>query len=165
MDFSNPLSFFEQIGAGQPGKLPMPKLVSAESVRQEGKRRVSSIFSDFERLNGILDRHELAIQKRWMKRTREQRRKVLLSVWQDMATSHRPDFEAFTKESEQQRESGTRYEDAYLFPNINQEDLLKPRTMPLLLNARGRNTPDAFAMYDYNSTHLGQVSKAIVPVF
>ncbi|KAJ5358486.1 uncharacterized protein N7496_010899 [Penicillium cataractarum] len=65
-----------------------------------------------------------------------------------MPTMHRPDFEAFRKESEADPDRGTKY-----------------RTLPLLLNARGRHPPSHFAAADIDAMHLGLVTKAIVPIF
>jgi hypothetical protein len=48
---------------------------------------------------------------------------------------------------------------------MNQEDLLNTKTLPLLLNARGRHPPSHFAAADIEAMHLGKVSKAIAPVF
>lgn len=109
IDWNDELSFFRAIGAGKPGGLPMPTLVSPDEVRREAKQRVANIFSDHWRLRSILERHELTIQRRWLKKNREQRRRVFLTLWPDMSPSHRLNFEAFTKESEQQRESGTKF--------------------------------------------------------
>ncbi|OOQ91406.1 hypothetical protein PEBR_00543 [Penicillium brasilianum] len=78
---------------------------------------------------------------------------------------HRPDFEAFRKESEADRDRGTKYRDSFLCPFINQEDLLKTKTLSLLLNARGRRPPSHFAAADIDAMHLGLVTKAIVPSF
>lgn len=82
-----------------------------------------------------------------------------------MPASHRPDFLAFRKETERERDAGTKFRDAFMYPYINLEDLAKPRTLPLMLQSRARNAPDVFAFVDYDAAHLGFVSKAIVPPF
>lgn len=68
-----------------------------------------------------------------MKRTRGPRRKVLLTAWSNMAPSHHSDFEAFIKELEHRQEAGTRFKDAFMFSEINQETLLKRKTKPLFM--------------------------------
>jgi hypothetical protein len=83
---------------------------------------------------------------------------------------HRPDFDAFRKKSAQQKKNGTmapgtKYKDQFMWPYINQEDLLKPRALLLLLNARGRHHPCEFAAADIDAMHLGLVSIALVPLF
>ncbi|KAI9879854.1 MAG: hypothetical protein M1823_006792, partial [Watsoniomyces obsoletus] len=140
-------------------------MVSPAEVIREAGSRSKTILASWSLLKGIIDRHEATIQKRWAKKTRSQRTKILLDTWPNMASSHRPDFEAFRKETEHQRDAGTRYRDAYMWPHINQEDLSNPRTLPLLLNARGRHHPSSFAAFDGGAIHLGIVSKAIVPDF
>ncbi|KAF7556888.1 hypothetical protein G7046_g6177 [Stylonectria norvegica] len=63
-----------------------------------------------------------------------------------MRAAHRPDFAAFRKESAERRKNGTQYKDHYMWPQVDQEDLLKPRTLLLLLlDARGRHYPSQFA--------------------
>jgi hypothetical protein len=90
---------------------------------------------------------------------------TLLGAWPKMSPSHRPDFEAFKRESSAQRDAGTSFRDAYMWPSINLEDLSRPKTILLFLQARVRNTPDVFAFADADAAHLGIVTKAIVPPF
>ena len=164
--YSNPENMFRAMGAGTgPGSLPFPKIVSAAEVRREAKSRSSKVLTSWNLLHGILDRHEATIQRRWGKKTKQQRLRILLNGWPNMTAFHRPDFEAFRKETESQRDRGTRHREAYVWPHINQEDLSKPRTLLVLLNARGRHHPTEFAAYDGAAIHLGLVSKAVIPVF
>ncbi|KAK7703128.1 hypothetical protein SLS57_011071 [Botryosphaeria dothidea] len=165
IDPNDPLSFLKAMGAGN-GNLPMPtSLPSPDEVRKQARTHSTHIFQHWNFLKDAIDRHEATIQRRWMKKTKEQRRKILLSAWPNMPSTHRPDFEAFTRESDHQRTVGTKFRDAYMWPYINQEDLLKPRALLLLLNARARNPPDAFAMGDYEAAHLGYTTKALVAPF
>ena len=143
----------------------MPTMSSPSEVRKEAKEKSQSIFAHYNVLREIVERHEATIQKRWTKKTRQQRLKILLKAWPNMPTSHRPDFEAFRKESKEQRERATNYRDNFMWPYINQEDLSQTRLMPLFINARGRNPPQAFAASDNDAMHLGLVTKAIVPIF
>lgn len=164
IDWNDPSSFFKAMSAGS-GGLPMPEMKSAPEVRQEATARSANIFTSYELLHEILQRHEATIRKRWLKKTRPQRLKILLNAWPNMPRMHRPDFEAFRKESEADRNRGTKYRDSFLSPFINQEDLLSTKALPLLLNARGRHPPSHFAAADIDAMHLGLVSKAIVPIF
>jgi hypothetical protein len=79
--------------------------------------------------------------------------------------NHRPDFEAFIKESPTQKAQGTRFRDAYLRPYINVEDLIEGKMLLLFLNTRARNPPNVFARADFNALHIGQVSGAVMPAF
>lgn len=116
-------------------------------------------------MNGILDRHEPTIHKPWAKKTKNQRVQTLLGAWPKMSPFHRPDFAAFKRETPAQRDAGTKFRDAYMWPYINLEDLSKPKTLLLFLQARARKTFDVFAFADADAAHMGYVTKAIVPPF
>ncbi|CAG7937538.1 unnamed protein product [Penicillium salamii] len=165
IDWNDPSSFFKALNAGGPGGLPMPAFKSPAEVRKEATARSDGIFTTHETLRRILERHEATIQKRWLKKTRQQRLKILLNAWPDMPAVHRPDFEAFRKETEIDRVQGTKKRASFIWPYINQQDLTDTKSLPLLLNARGRYPPSDFAAADNRAIHLGFVSKAIVPIF
>jgi hypothetical protein len=165
MDSTDPMSIFKVLNAGQPGHIPMPKVMKAFEVRELCKERSSRILANHERLGHILDRHEPTIQKRWTKKTKHRRLEILLDAWPSMAPGHRPEFAAFRKESQAQRDSGTKFRDHFIWPYINQEDLLKPKSLLLMLSARGRHHPCEFAAADGEAMHFGKVTKALVPVF
>ncbi|KAF0329038.1 hypothetical protein GQ607_003706 [Colletotrichum asianum] len=85
-----------------------------------------------------------------------------------MAAVHRPDFDAWRKQESSlaaSRQGSTQDRDCFMWPYINQEDLLKPKTLLLLLNARGRHHPSHFAGADFDAMHLGCVTQRIVAVF
>ncbi|OCL06401.1 hypothetical protein AOQ84DRAFT_411066 [Glonium stellatum] len=114
-------------------------------------------------MNSIIERYEATIQKRWIKKTKEQR-KILLAAWPQMSTSHRPDFAAFKTKTAGQ--TGNSRRDAYIWPCVNLEDFLKSKQLFLLfLNSRGRNKPDAFAHADLRACRFGLTSCALVPAF
>ncbi|RYO96355.1 hypothetical protein DL764_007491 [Monosporascus ibericus] len=159
LDSFDPDAFIKQFD-------PTVPIASPAQVRREAQARSNNIFGSYVTLREILIRHEATIQKRWTKKTRQQRQKILLDAWPDMAVTHRPDFDAFRRTNRsRQGASGERFRDYYMLPQINQEDLLKPKTLLLLLNARGRNSPPEFAGADFEVMHLGLVSKNLVPVF
>ncbi|KAE8389414.1 hypothetical protein BDV23DRAFT_157235 [Aspergillus alliaceus] len=156
VDWNDPMSFFRQTGLPMPSSMPKPA-----EVRHEARARATNILSDAALLNRILERFESTIQKRWLKRTREQRKKVILAAWPDMPLSHRPDWEAFDKGSP----GDPQYRGAFMWPYINQEDLLKPKILLIFLNARGRHPPHAFIAADCNATHFGHTTGNIRPAF
>ncbi|KZM19336.1 hypothetical protein ST47_g9534 [Ascochyta rabiei] len=82
----------------------------------------------------------LPILKSWTMKTVAQRRKILLAAWPDMPEVHRPDNVVATEHAT----PGT-IPDRFVWPFINQEDLTKPRTLLIFLNARGRKTPWGFS--------------------
>lgn len=142
----------------------LTKRMEPREIRREIRERTGNIFKDYSTLNQILARHEATIQRRWMKKTRAQRLKVLLHAWPDMAVAHRPDFHAFRTEAIQERKTRTKFRDHYIWPYINQEDLCRPKLMLLLLNSRGRNLPGEFAAGDIDSMHLGKQLETLRPV-
>ena len=64
------------------------------------KEHVESISTDFLRLRTILGRYEPTLQKRWLKKTKDQRTKLLLSAWPNMAQHHRPDLRLLWEEKD-----------------------------------------------------------------
>ncbi|KAI1645504.1 uncharacterized protein F4817DRAFT_343539 [Daldinia loculata] len=139
---------------------------SPAKVRPEAQARANNVFSSYINLRDILMRHEATIQKRWNKKTRQQKQKILLNAWPDMAVTHRPDFDAFWRTGKSHGgASEENFRDCYLLPQINQEDLLKPKTLLLLLNARGRNSPSEFAAADFEAMHLGLVTNNMRSIF
>ncbi|KAJ5342708.1 hypothetical protein N7541_011832 [Penicillium brevicompactum] len=143
----------------------MSEFKSPGEVRKEATARSESIFNSFDTLSKIFDRREVTIQRRWIKRTRAQRLKVLLSAWPDMPASHRPDFTVFRKEGGGSGTQSPTSRGSFVWSYINQEDLLKPKTMLLLLNSRGRHPPSLFAAADDRAMQYGFNTKATVPVF
>ena len=160
--WSDPRNFFATLDPSFPQPNSFPK---AKQVKEEAHAWSHKIFADWTTLNKILHRYEELLRKRWAKKAKEQRKKVLLSAFPNMPTTHRPDFQALQRESNQQREQGTKFRDAYLRPYINIEDLVKGKSLLLFLNARGRHFPDAFAHADYEASHVGTTSRAIRTAF
>src|SRR6266550_1194138 len=157
INWDDPRSFFEVMGTPMPSSFPTP-----EQVRNEALSRARSIFSDWTLLNRIIERYEAVIQKRWLKKTREQRKTVLLAAWPNMSPTHRPDFNAFTKDKPGRQPMS---KVPYMWPHINLEDLLKPKLLPIFLNARGRNPPCAFSGTDADSVKFGMVTEKLKPAF
>ncbi|MCJ1246838.1 hypothetical protein MMC30_004047 [Trapelia coarctata] len=160
--YSNPLNFFDSLGPNLPRPTSFP---TANKIRKEARERSEKIFADWTTLHWILERHEEIIRKRWMKKTREQRKKVLLGAWPNMSSTHRPDFQALQRETPQQRSSGTKFREAFLWPYINLEDLSSSKLLLLFLNSRGHHLPEAFAHADYEASHVGMTSLAIQSPF
>jgi hypothetical protein len=80
-----------------------------------------------------------------------------------MATMHRPGFHALRTEPAEQRHACTGFRDAYMFPFINLEDLLKAKNLLLLLNSLVHNKPDVFAYADLKTLQFALTSGAIQP--
>ncbi|KAJ5725632.1 uncharacterized protein N7483_006989 [Penicillium malachiteum] len=141
--------------------LPMPKFKSSTEVRQEASSRVEKIFINYKTLHEIVTRHEDPIRKRWSKKTRAQRLKILLSAWPNMPSMHCPDFDAFQRKATFDRDEANKYRDCFMWPYINQENLLTTKASPLLLNARGRHPPSYFAAADMKAMFFGAVTRVL----
>ncbi|KAL2822761.1 hypothetical protein BDW59DRAFT_149106 [Aspergillus cavernicola] len=160
LDFNrDPLALLKKIG-GPGTNIPIPEAWSAAEVRQEARSRSDAVFTYCTVLNKILQRHEASIQKRWVKKTRQQRLNILLKAWPGMPATHRPDFHAFRK-----NKKGPENQEAYMWPYINQEDLVKTKTLLLLLNSRGRHPLSHFAAADNEAMRLGKITQGIIPIF
>ena len=146
-----------------------PKDMKPAEVRREAEGRSKRLFISYNDLRAILERHEATIQKRWTKKTQAQRQAMLLTAWPNMPAGHRPDFHAWKKAGRQGRNvkgGGTNYRDAFIWPYINQEDLVsRPRSLLLLLNSRGRHDPCHFAAADGEAMHMGKVTATLRPIF
>jgi hypothetical protein len=83
--------------------IPTPSFANAKEVKNMARERSEKIFMHWNDLNGMLERHEELIQKRLLKRSCEQRTKIILQAWNrpDLATSHRPGFLAMRRRQEQ----------------------------------------------------------------
>lgn len=72
-----------------------------------------------------------------------------------MSPTHRPDFENMRQIAKQAPRSRTCRSDAYLWPQINLEDLQSRNLLLYFLKSRGRNLPDLFRIADVKTAHLG----------
>jgi hypothetical protein len=146
--------------------LPIPAFSPVSDVIREATQSSHTIFQHWNRLHSILEQYEDVLRKRWIKKSREQRKKVLLTAWPNMAVTHRPDFGALARETDDvRRRNASRFGNEYLFPYINLEDLLKPNNLLLFLNSRGYNKPDVFAFFDTQTHRLGDTSRVIQTPF
>jgi hypothetical protein len=125
---------------------------------REAKQRAATVTEQWQTLRDVVQRHENTLHRRWSKKTKGQRLKILLKAWPRMSLTHRPDFHAVRKEDfdgpDPDNTPRAGFMQEYLWPHINQEDLSRPRTLQLLLNSRGRHPPSAFAATDLDAAPL-----------
>ncbi|KAL8739478.1 MAG: hypothetical protein Q9190_007721, partial [Brigantiaea leucoxantha] len=145
----------------------MPTIIKKISF-QEGQKRIQAfvkgIFRNQSRMGSMMSEHETDFQRLWAKKTVEQRRQLLQTVWCGIPSKHRPDYEALNLETRHQRLlEGTKYRDWFLLPHLNLEDLSRARTLVLLVDSRIRYPPADFVRFDSNSVHVGVKSMAIIP--
>ena len=110
-------------------------VITREDAIKQAKSRSATIFNSFSTLQSILERFEDLVRRRWSKKTRAQRKALLLEAWPNMPEKHRPDIQAYRHEDEMRRKSNTDFRDAYMWPHISLQDLLSGSTTMRLLNA------------------------------
>jgi hypothetical protein len=71
----DPREIFAQSGLPQPSSFPTREVLGLQSAKLS-----KQILSTWNTLRGIIQRREASLRKRWMKRTREQRKTVLQTV-------------------------------------------------------------------------------------
>jgi hypothetical protein len=74
-----------------------PVALSATAALAERSERANNIFCQFNLLRMVLDRHEATTQRRWLNKSKKQRREIIGEAWGDMRPSHRPDWEYLNK--------------------------------------------------------------------
>lgn len=151
---------FSDLNLPKPSSMP-----TREEAQREARERSTEVISSWNTLRQILERHEDVIRKRWTKKTKVLRGKIILAAWPNMCAKHRPDYEAIFKEGRSLQNGKTRFREAYMWPYMNVEDLAKGKTLLLLLNSRGRHPPSMFAHADFNATRVGHASGAITAAF
>lgn len=145
-----------------------PDTITIDEARAKAEPMSRRIWEDFRKLKIIIERYECVIQKRWAKKSSSKRRQTLQLAWaaistpppQPMAEMHRPDVDHLRTRCSKARNlccEPVDEEKRHLFfwPRLNFEDLTKFEPLLLLLNARGRHSPPAFAFADLEPVHFG----------
>ncbi len=138
--------------------LPIPQKLSIDEIKEHANAFSSQIFRDWITLHAVIKRFERSIQKRWLRKSDQQRRGILLQAWPDMPTTHRPDFAGMRDLKKQAPRSRSCVSNAFLWPYINLEDLQTRHLLLVFLNSRGRSFPDVFASGDAEAAHFGRSS-------
>lgn len=135
--------------------------MTKEEVETIARSRSECIISKWNTLRGILSTHEEVIRKRWLKKTRKQRQTILLQAFPKIS-EHNPCFWAMMSgRSRGQLPVECMSEEAVYWPCLNLDDLSLQKPFLVLLNARGRNSPECFASTDFSSLSFGLVFRAL----
>jgi hypothetical protein len=155
-------SFMKRIA----GTIPSTALLEIEECSRQAKQLASEIFESWEVLHTMLAHHEEIIRKRWAKKTRAQKRDILLIAWPGMSTSHRPDMDenVFLNVATQDITNPRRGSESTAWPYINLEDLVEPNALPVFMDARGRNLPDKFAHADLELAPVYKLRKEFLAI-
>jgi hypothetical protein len=149
-------------------KLAWPKSEEvARNAALEAAELASRVLFSWNALGRILGRHEDALRKRWLKKSKAWRRTLLSKAWPNIPLSHRPDIAYLAKEALQLGKDGVlmkRPVEPFMWPYINMEDLSSDKPILCLLNSRARNPPATFAGSELGYCRLGIESKTIIPL-
>lgn len=135
--------------------------VGSEDGDKAVRGTAERIFSSWNDLKAVLDQNEDKIRKRWTKKTTKARREMLLQALPWMAKHHRPDFRAFRSTGGDGFNGRNKNIAAYGLPHINLEDLSRPRNLLLLLESRGRHSPDSFFPVEWRACQLYRESRML----
>lgn len=134
-------------------ELPLDSVPTFDKVTKTSRALSDDLFSDWHELRNIINTHDESIRKRWRNKTRDQKTSILSEAWGNaMSECHRPDLTLFIGTSKNQSPHSL---DAYKWPCINLEDLLRPRVLPKFLSSRGNNRPYVFCHTDLGACALG----------
>lgn len=89
---------------------------------------------------------------RWLKKSVLQRRAILLQANSSLPYKHRPDIDQCILKSCPHQRHAARAQ--YACPHLNIEDLTKPTSLLILLDARAKNPPYTFALSDHELAPL-----------
>lgn len=155
--------YFRFMSLVETERAKLPTLPPSE-IQKQATNRSYAIHAAYRTLGNMVERHEQTIQTRWMKKSKQKRLGILLNAWPGMAPSIHPDWDRARDISQLPRRRDPKYRDGYLWPSFNQEALLKPKSLLLLLHARARNHPSHFAAGDIASIHFAIMSLAVLAV-
>jgi hypothetical protein len=168
-DASREASFLKTNSESSAAEAPSPSRGESEAeelfeaIATEAAELSSEIVCNRELLWDILDRHEDALRKRWMKKSTTWRKTILSVIWPDMASCHRPDLHYLLKAAHL-RKNGLRLGStvgAFVWPYINMEDLSRERSILYLVHTRGRYAPSVFVYADLETCDLGLRTQTI----
>jgi len=137
-------------------------MATAEEVSKEATQRSASVLSNWQVLGDILDRHEEALRKRWIRKTKTWKKTILSKTWPNMPAFHRPDMEILYDEELGAESVEKRPRESFLLPYINMEDLSREKSLLFLLHTRARNPPARFVDDELENCRLGIDTRYIV---
>ncbi|KAL8765328.1 MAG: hypothetical protein Q9209_007554 [Squamulea sp. 1 TL-2023] len=116
-------------------------------------------------LGTIMGQYGSTLNKRWLNKTFDQRKEILIKVYPEIPQVHRPDFVVLRNEDLPDRKTKIAADLALRFPHINLEDLSQARPLLWMLDSRCRGFPSSFVNADRDSIRVGLKSKLIVPKY
>ena len=142
-----------------PDGTPRNASMTIDELRNCTEVALAALFSTWTQLRSIVAHHETTLNKRWLKKTVDQRTKILLSAWPEIPEQHSPNFDMLRRTKFWTLRLGRSFkaavDRAVRFPHINLEDLLQSDRLLRMISSRSRETPSKFTNADRNSIKFG----------
>ena len=133
--------------------------MTIEELRSSAELALATLLSAWTQLRSIVAYHETTLNKRWLKKTVDQRKNVLLSAWPEIPEKTPPEFDMLRRKKTWKLKLGRSFETAEdraaRFPHINLEDLLHSDRLLRMISSRCREHPSKFTNTDRNSIEFG----------
>ena len=132
--------------------------ITPTEAKHQSRQLSASIFASRDKIRHILDEKEAAQQDKWKSWSKARKKKFLQAVWPEIPRRQSPHIHDFLEslDTQNERPSATADRDTlYKWPYLNLEDLSHGNNLSLLLNSRGRNNPDMFALADIATCRIG----------
>ncbi|KAI4138141.1 MAG: hypothetical protein L6R39_006941 [Caloplaca ligustica] len=150
--------------AGEDGQM-MQDTITIEEAYASSRTTLDALFEAWTQLRSITARHQTTLNKRWLKKTTNQRTEVLIKAWPNMPPMHRPDIVVLRQEQGGKVKAKFPRDSALRFPHINIDDLSQPKPLLLMIESRSQDFPSVFTNADRDSIRVGIRSKMLVPKY
>ncbi|CAG9978518.1 unnamed protein product [Clonostachys byssicola] len=146
----------------------MSQTTSTPAEHANIERCVAEVLSDYRNLQAIVMRHEATIQKRWSKKTKDQRASLLRQVWPDIAKRRQGHMSAanmagkrtpWKLSANRDQPDISDLSTLNTCTHINLEDLCRPLNLLSLIKSRARLHPFTFAGQDGASLYNGALKQ------
>ncbi|KAL8874975.1 MAG: hypothetical protein Q9198_006603, partial [Flavoplaca austrocitrina] len=136
--------------------------MTIDEMDELSQMTLHAVFKAWTQLRAIISQHMPSLEKRWRRKTHDQRKTILIKMYPGVPSMHRPDFVTLRK--------GHRSEDlpfslgiALRLPYINLEDLSQPDNLLLFIESRGSHFPAVFTNMDQSRLRVGLKFRMLVP--
>ncbi|KAM0135192.1 hypothetical protein ACHAO1_005277 [Botrytis cinerea] len=134
-------------------------------INDQARETSKKVLDNYQILRCIIDRKEEVLRQQWKKKSSAQRLKILQNCGIELPETHGADYMQLFRwqlgSDQNSTSDNMSHRNNYMHPHLNVEDLIKVKSMLLLINSRGRNPPHLFANADLRAADLGVISGAL----